>query len=142
MKRIWLGLSILSAFATGVAFAAQTIPPLKPGLWQMQVQSAAYRGHAPGPMTSCIGAMSSPQRQLENENVKNRCSKYESRTVGGKWVMDAVCTTPRGTITKHAVISLSGDSFHEENIAPQGTMTTEGKWLGPCKPGQKPDAFK
>jgi len=123
--------------------ATQTVPPLKPGLWQTHVQSPIYGSHPPSPMTVCYGAMSDQQRQLENDNIKNRCSKYESRELEGKWVVDAVCTTPRGrSITKHVVTSLSGDSFHEENAAPQGTMTTEGKWLGPCKPGQKPDAFK
>ena len=94
-------------------------------------------------MTICIGAMPDRQRQLENDNTKNRCSKWESRAVDGKWVVDGVCTNPRGrTITKHVVTSLSGDSIHEESTAPQDSVTTDGKWLGPCKPGQTPDAYK
>ena len=143
MKCALLSLLILiGAAASFSAAAAPTVPALKPGLWQTHVQSPVYGSHTPPSMTVCYGAMSDQQRQLENDNIKNRCSKYESREVDGKWVVDAVCTARGRTITKHVVTSLSGDSFHEENTAPQGTMTTEGKWLGPCKPGQKPDAFK
>ena len=93
-------------------------------------------------LQQCAQSTSFSKASQENDNIKNSCSKYESREVDGKWVVDAVCTARGRTITKHVVTSLSGDSFHEENTAPQGTMTTEGKWLGPCKPGQKPDAFK
>lgn len=143
MKRTPPCLFILCATAASFTMAAtQTVPALKPGLWQTQVQSPIYGARPPGPMTVCYGAMSDQQRQLENDNIKNRCSKYESREVEGKWVVDAVCTARGRSITKHVVTSLSGDSFHEENTAPHGTMTSEGKWLGPCKPGQKPDAFK
>lgn len=45
-------------------------------------------------------------------------------------------------LSAHVVTSLSGDSFHEESTAPQGSITSDGKWLSPCKPGQKPAAFK
>ena len=140
---ILLSLLILAgAVASFSAAAATTVPALKPGLWQTQVQSPIYGSHPPGPTAVCYGAMSDQQRQLENDNIKNRCSKFQSREVDGKWVVDAVCTARGRTITKHVVTSLSGDSVHEENTAPQGSMTTDGKWLGPCKPGQKPDAFK
>jgi Protein of unknown function (DUF3617) len=90
------------------------------------------------PSASVPGRTSS----VEQENIKNRCSKYESHEVGGNWVVDAVCSARGNTVTKHTVTSLSGDSFREENTAPQGSMTSDGKWLGPCKPGQAPDTFK
>jgi hypothetical protein len=144
MKRALLSFLILSA--TGVPFAnssQQAMPALKPGLWEWHYRSSASGDKSAVPQTMCIGSMPDQQRQLENANIKKRCSKWESRQLNGNWVVDAVCSTPRGIkITKHVVTSLAGDSVHEENTAPQGSSSSDGKWLGPCKPGQKPDTLK
>ena len=142
MKRALLFFLVFSGTTGGFATAAVETPRLKPGLWEMHVQSSAGGANSALPSTICVGAMSDQQRQLERDNIKNRCSKYESREVGGNWVADAVCSARGNTVTKHIVTSLSGDRFREENTAPQGSMTSEGKWLGPCKPGQAPDTFK
>ena len=107
----------------------------------MHVQLSAA-GATPLPDTLCVGAMSDEQRQIERNNIKSRRSKYESHEMGGQWVVDAVCTAKNVAVTKHTVISLGGDSFREENTTPQGSMTSDGKWLGACKPGQSPDTFK
>lgn len=143
MKRALL--FVLIFFGTTGSFAAATgeMPRLKPGLWEMHVQSSAGGANSALPSTVCVGAMSDQQRLLEQDNIKNRCSKYEAREMGGNWVVDAVCSSARGnTVTKHVVTGLIGDRFREENTAPQGSMTSDGKWLGPCKPGQAPDTFK
>jgi hypothetical protein len=134
-------LSLLLFSGTGACATATEVPKLKPGLWQMHVQSSAG-GNAALPPTICIGGMSDQQRQVEQDNIKNRCSKYESRELDGKWVVDAVCAARGHTITKHTVTSLAGDSYHEENTATQGNMTSDGKWLRPCATDQKPDTFK
>lgn len=142
MKRVLLSFLIFSGTAGSFAAAAVETPRLKPGQWEMHVQSSTGGANSALPSTVCVGAMSDQQRQLEENNIKNRCSKYESREVGGNWVVDAVCSARGNTVTKHMVTSLSGDRFREENTAPQGSMTSDGKWLGPCKPGQAPDTFK
>ena len=142
MKRVARSILILSGTVFCVTASAADVPQLKPGLWEMHVQSSAGGANSAMPSTVCVGAMTAQQRQLEEGNIKSRCSKFDSREVGGKWVVDAVCSARGKTMTKHTVTSLSGDSFREENIAPQGSMTSEGKWLGPCKPGQAPDTFK
>lgn len=133
-------LSLLLLAGTGVCATATEGPKLKPGLWQVHVQSSA--GDPALPPTICIGGMSDQQRQVKQDNIKNRCSKYESRESDGKWVVDAVCAARGHSITKHMVTSLAGDSYHEENTAPQGNLTSDGKWLGPCATDQKPDTFK
>jgi hypothetical protein len=121
---------------------AVDVPKLKPGLWEMRVSSSAGGANSALPPTVCVGTMPDAQRALEEENIKARCSKYEAKVVGGDWVVDAVCTARGNTLTKHTVTSLSGERFHEENTAPQGSMTSDGKWLSPCKPGQAPSVFK
>lgn len=125
-------------------FSAQAVevPKLKPGLWEMRVTSSAGGASSGLPPTVCVGTMPDAQRAVEEENIKSRCSEYKAKVVGGDWVVDAVCTARGKTLTKHLVTSLSGDRFHEENTAPQGSMTSDGKWLSPCKPGQVPSVFK
>jgi hypothetical protein len=142
MKRALLYFPILFLATGSFAAVALETPRLKPGLWEMHVQSSAGSANSLLPSTICVGAMSDQQRLVEQDNIKNRCSKYESREVGGNWVVDAVCSTRANTITKHVVTSLSGDRFREENTAPQGSMNSDGKWIGPCKPGQAPEIFK
>ena len=143
MKRVFLSLSVLFGTAVGfVAAAGQTVPALKPGLWEMHAQSSAGGANTALPTTVCVGAMPDQERQAEQDNIKNRCSKYESRQVGAEWVVDAVCSARGRTVTKHTVTSLSGDRFREEDTAPQGSMTSDGKWLSACKPGQKPELLK
>lgn len=121
---------------------AVDVPKLKPGLWEMRVSSSAGGANSALPPTVCVGTMPDAQRALEESNIKARCSKYEEKVVGGDWVVDATCTARGNTLTKHTVTSLSGERFHEENKAPQGSMTSDGKWLSPCKPGQVPSVFK
>jgi hypothetical protein len=121
---------------------AVDVPKLKPGLWEMRVSSSAGGANSALPPTICVGEMPETQRADELRNIRARCSKYEAKVVGGDWVVDAVCSARGNTLTKHAVTSLSGERFHEENTAPQGTMTSDGKWLGPCKSGQAPSVFK
>ena len=134
-------LLVLGAACCHCAGAAD-VPRLKPGLWEMRVQSSASGTASALPSTVCVGTMPEAQRRLEEANIQSRCSKYESRELDGKWVVDAVCSARGHTLTKHTVTALNGDSFHEENSAPQGSMTSDGKWLGPCKAGQSPDTFK
>ena len=143
MKRTLLFFMIFSGTAVTLAATGVETPRLKPGLWEMRVQSSASGANSLIPSTICVGAMSDQQRRVEEDNIKVRCSKWESRESGGKQVIDGVCSSARvKTLTKHIVTSLNGDSFHEESTAPQGKMTSDGKWLGPCKPGQAPDTYK
>lgn len=142
MKFALNSLVLLFCSVVGLTAVSAEAPRLKPGLWQMHVQSSVAGATSALPPTVCVGAMSDEQRQIERNNIKSRCSKYESREMGGQWVVDAVCTARNITVTKHIVISLGGDSFREENAAPQGSMTSDGKWLGACKPGESPDIFK
>ena len=145
LKRSMFAAAIIPGLLLFIVAAAGTeFPRLKPGLWEFKVQLPDYPGQVPGlnRTTVCVGAMPDQQRQLEQDNIRHRCSKVESHELGGKWVWDAVCTARGHTVTKHVITSLAGDSVHEENSAPQGKMISDGKWLGACKAGEKPDIFK
>ncbi len=121
--KIALSLLVVIASAASPLVAAEDLPKLKPGLWEMITQSGGAQSASPSIV--CVGAMSDQQRQLEQVNIKSRCSKWESREVGGNLIIDAVCKSQRGvTLNKHTVSSLSGETFREDNTAPQGTMTS------------------
>ena len=139
MKRSMFAVLIVPGLLFIVAAGAAEPPRIKPGLWEIRLQATAYRSP---PMIACIGAMSDQQRQQEQDNVRKLCSKHESRELGGKWVVDAVCAAGGNTVTQRVTTSLAGDSFHEENRVSRGNNFSDGKWLGACKPSQKPDMVK
>jgi len=144
MKRAGLMLSLLVANA-GMCAApgAQTVPALQPGAWELHTQSATHGNVDATPASVCLGAMPAAQREAEQGNIRSRCSSYEARSIGDEWVVDAVCSARGHTMTKHTVTSLAGDRFREENTGPDGaSMISTGKRLGPCRPGQQPDAYK
>ena len=126
MKTAILAFSIPFATAISSAAIASDPPRLKLGLWAMHIQSSFGGAAAAVPSTICVGAMSDQQRQLEQSNIKNRCSKFEVRQAAGTSIVDAVCTNRYHTITKHTVTSLSGDSFHELDTGSEGTMASDG----------------
>ncbi|MDP9046289.1 MAG: hypothetical protein M3O01_15920 [Pseudomonadota bacterium] len=142
MNRSAVGFLGLTGCLLLVCARAADVPKLKAGLWEMRVSSSAGGTNSALAPTVCVGTMPDAQRAAEEENIRVRCSRYDVKVVGSDWVVDAVCTARGTTLTKHMVTSLSGDRFHEENSAPQGTMTSDGKWVRPCKPGQAPSVFK
>jgi len=144
MKRARMMLMLLLANAAACAMAsAQTVPALQPGAWELHTRVGAGAGGDALPPSVCLGAMPAAQREAEQGNIRSRCSSYEARSIGDEWVVDAVCSARGHTMTKHTVTSLAGDRFREENTGPDGaSMISTGKRLGPCRPGQQPDAYK
>ena len=75
--------------------------------------------------------------------MKNNCSKNEWRHEGNTWTGDSVCTVMGNQIIAHASTTMSGeDAYHTEITSQSGNkssvMAVDHKWLGVCKPGQKP----
>lgn len=133
-------------FATGVG--AADAPMRKSGLWEIRSESSADGQKMPGPMTMqmCID-----QRQddmtADPREARKRCSKMDMKRSGNTMTIDSVCTMDGHTATGRTVISgnLATD-YRMENTTrfdpPMNGMKTmastmTGKWLGPCKPGQK-----
>jgi hypothetical protein len=81
--------------------------------------------------------------------AKDVCSKHEVRQTPTGYVSDSVCSVAGASITSH--YEISGDfnsaytvksTAHTEHgpsaVPRDSTMTIEAKWLGACKPDQKP----
>ena len=136
MKLALLSLLMLSGAAVGfVASAGPAAPALKPGLWELHAQSSAGGAYTASPTTTVCESAAQVQEDLGPATGvdKKDCSKYESREVDGKWILDAVCSAQGHTVTLHKVVNLSGDRIQEKNSIPPNTWVSDSRWVGACK---------
>ena len=144
MNRIAL-LAVIASFAVAPTFA-EDMPTRKAGLWEIKMGSAQGMGQA---IQHCIDA-ATDKALTASTGVAKDCSNDIKKTAGGM-VINAVCTVNGTKMSSHSEVTGSFDSAYTMKItsdapAPSGgpgqikqiTMTIEAKWLGPCKPDQKP----
>jgi hypothetical protein len=145
---VFLGV-FLGACLLALPARAVEIPLRKPGLWEMKT----VRSGSPLPnmtMQHCTDettdkAMSTAFSPLS----KDVCSRNDIEQTATGYVTDSVCGVAGVSVTSHSEITGDFNSAytvkttsHSEN-GPAGvpreiTMTIEAKWLGACKPDQKP----
>ena len=136
-----LGLFIASAWAE----SPKDMPKRKSGLWELSMKINA----APMRMQQCVDEKSDDlMRQQGEKQSKAKCSKNTFTKVGNRVTSESVCQLGETTVTTKAVFT--GDfstayrgEIHSTFNPPMHGMkeshqTLEAKWLGPCKPGQKP----
>jgi Protein of unknown function (DUF3617) len=143
-----LGTCLLALLPAHDARAVE-LPTRKAGLWEMKM----VRAGSPMPemtMQHCTDettdkAMSTAFSPMSKEV----CSKQEVKQTATGYASDSVCNVAGFAMTSHS--DVTGDfnsaysvktSSHTEG-GPSGmprdtTMTIEAKWLGACKPDQKP----
>jgi hypothetical protein len=148
-RQLFAGISALVVLAQLAAPAARADAPLrKAGLWEMKI----VRTGSPMPemtMQHCTDeatdkAMSTGFAPAANET----CSKHDLQKTATGYVSDSVCSVTGMTVTSHADIigdfnsayTVKTTSRTERAPSPprDSTMTVEAKWLGACKPDQKP----
>jgi hypothetical protein len=128
--------------------AAQDFPKLKSGLWEM---SNTMPGRPGAPMTSTICLDASLQQdvlKLSSGMMQGMCSRHELKVSGNKVTGDVVCKMGDSTMKSRAVMPMTGDTAyrtvaHTTFDPPFGVMATtdtviEGRYVGACRPGQKP----
>ena len=144
-----LGTSLLMAAATSGAGAAE-LPIRKAGLWEMKV----VRSGSPMPemtMQHCTDETTDKQMSTAFSPLsKEICSKNDVLQTATGYATDSVCSVGGASMTSHS--DITGDfnsaytvktSSHAQGGAVgaagrDSTMTLEAKWLGACKPDQKP----
>ena len=149
-RQLFTGISALVVLAQLAAPAARAVdaPLRKAGLWEMKI----VRTGSPMPemtMQHCTDeasdkAMSTGFAPAANET----CSKHDLQKTATGYVSDSVCSVTGMTVTSHADITGDFNSAYtvkttsrtERAPSPprDSTMTVEAKWLGACKPDQKP----
>ena len=138
-------LAVLPAFAAG----ADEVPVRKPGLWEMKI---VRTGMTLPELTMQHCTDEATDKEMNTglaPAAKEACSKHDIKKTPTGYVSDSVCTIGGASITAHA--DIIGDfnsaytvksTSHSEGgpAAMKGdhVTTIEAKWLGACKPDQKP----
>jgi hypothetical protein len=144
----WLGCCLLALLPALDAHAVE-IPVRKPGLWEMKI------GKTDSPLPAMTMYHCTDETTDKEMNtafapaLKGICSKNDIEKTATGYVTDSICSVAGMSMTSHSDISgdfnsaytVKSTSHSEHGPAglPQDTTTTiEAKWLGECKPNQKP----
>jgi hypothetical protein len=141
-------LVLLPAWQAG----ADELPIRKPGLWEMKMQ----RTNSPMPemtMQQCTDETTDKEMSTAATPLaKEICSKRDIQKTATGYVSDSVCGVAGVSITSHSEITgdfnsaytMTSTSHSEGGTAAMKgdhVTTVEAKWLGACKPDQKPGDF-
>jgi hypothetical protein len=127
---------------------ALEMPIRKAGLWEMKVM----RSGSPMPeMTMQHCTDESTDKEMSSAfspMAKEMCSKQDIQKTATGYVSDSVCKVGAMSITSHSDIvgdfnsayTVKSTSHNEggAGLARDSTTTVEAKWMGACKPDQKP----
>jgi len=132
------------------ALAAQAVelPLRKPGLWEMKV----VRAGSPMPemtMQHCTDETTDKQMSTAFSPLsKEICSKNDIQRIATGYTTDSVCSVAGASMTSHSDITGDFNSAYTVKTTSHTergpanlhdtTMAIEAKWLGACKPDQKP----
>lgn len=142
--RLALACCLLSCIASP-GFSDE-IPKRKPGLWEIQT----HREGMPslGPIQQCIDQHTDNLMQQKSAKQQSDCAVKDIERSSGTVKMRTVCKMEGMTVTSDAVFQGSFESAYTGTIKSQytppmngmseATLTIEARWLGECKPGQKP----
>jgi len=128
---------------------AVEMPTRKAGLWEMKV---VRTGSATPEMTMQHCTDESTDKDMSSTfspMAKEMCSKQDIQKTATGYVSDSVCNVGAMSITSHSDIvgdfssayTVKSSSHHEggpASVPRDSTTTVEAKWLGACKPDQKP----
>lgn len=146
MNAIRLAPCLLAALIAGTASAAD-IPKRKSGLWEVRTQMSGMA--AQGAVQMCIDqAGDNVMRDRNDGRGLADCPVMQVQPGAGRITVHSVCRQNGTTATTDAVITGDFDTRYRNDMLtrfdpPQNgvkemKMTQEARWLGPCKPGQRP----
>jgi hypothetical protein len=138
-------IALTTASLAGGALAAD-MPKRKAGLWEITMQSDGMPNM--GPIQQCIDQNTDDLMQQRAKQNKNDCSVMDIKPSGNKVTIHSVCKFEGSTATTDAVFIGAFDAGYKGEMntrfnppmhgMSESKMLQEAKWLGPCKPGQKP----
>jgi hypothetical protein len=144
----WSGACLLALLPAPEARAVE-MPVRKAGLWEMKMVPTGSQ--LPEMMQHCTDETIDKEMSWTffSPVSKNICSKNEIQKTASGYVADSVCVVGGGSMTSHS--DITGDfnsaytvksTSHSEHGPPglprDFTATIEAKWVGACKPDQKP----
>jgi hypothetical protein len=128
-------------------FAAD-LPVLKSGLWEVSRVSnqQSDKKHL---TTMCLDdSVQAEMREFSMGVAKEMCTQNERHVEGNRMTVRATCKLGPTTMKTESVMVFSGNTaYHTDSSASydppfmnmsEAKSTIDGKWTGPCKPGQLP----
>jgi hypothetical protein len=143
---------VLISLLASVPAAALDLPPRKAGLWDIKMNLEGRNLPVTG-MQQCVDAETDKLMNSIGGSMREACSKQDMQKVGNTIVVDSVCKIGEATTTSHGVITGDFNSAYTVKVTSKHTggpaipgrpadgtttMTIEAKWMGACKPDQKP----
>ena len=131
----------------GTQALALDMPKRKSGLWEITTNMEGMP-KGMGPIQHCIDQNSDNMMQKSVEEFKQQCSATDIKQQGDKITVHSVCKLESTTTTMDAVFTGAFDSAYRGDIKTrfnpplhgmaESKMSITAKWVGACKPGQKP----
>jgi hypothetical protein len=152
MTRLFLSMCLATCLLTllpALDARAVEMPIRKAGLWEMKVM----RTGSPVPemtMQHCTDESTDKEMSTTfSPMAKEMCSKQDIQKTATGYASDSVCKVGAMSITSHSDIvgdfnsgytvkSTSHNEGGPAGVPRDSTTTIEAKWLGACKPDQKP----
>lgn len=144
-SRPLLLLTVVAASLAGQLQAAD-MPKRKPGLWEISTRMEGMP--AMGAMQQCIDQTTDDLMQQQAKKEQQNCSVIDVKQLGNKVTIHSVCKAQGSTATTDAVFIGSFDSAYKGDMhtrfsppmhgTSESKMSLDARWVGPCKPGQKP----
>jgi hypothetical protein len=131
-----------------LAVGAADAPKRKSGLWEIMMMSPQM-GNRAMTIQQCVDQNTDDMMEVDDSMGDDaKCSKPNVRKEGDRLVLEAVCKVGKTTARARAVLSGNFESAYKAEVKAtydppleglrEATQVIEGKWLGPCQPGQKP----
>jgi hypothetical protein len=144
---VW-GVGALAVVSSGSA-RAEDLPIRKAGLWEIKV---AHTG-SPLPsltMQHCTDeTVDKDMNNMVSPMAKQICSRQDVQKTATGYAGDSVCSIGGASVSSHSEISGDFNSAYTVTTTSHGELGSKGtprdtvikieaKWLGACKPDQKP----
>ena len=124
--------------------AAAQAPKRKPGLWQQTVSGS---GMPPQTMGMCVDEKSDDLMASRAKQSQN-CEQQAMRREGNAFVVESICRDQGTTVRTRGRFSGDFNTQYAGELRStfeppmqgmrESTHKIEARWVGPCRPGQKP----
>lgn len=143
-----VAVSLLLSLGEAFAETVTEYPKLKDGEWEISVQNMNLPKGVPANLANikslyCIDSATQDSMIAQSQDQKS-CAKPVISRSGDTYLTEVSCNVGGVSTQSRIETTLSGDSEITSKITmtsnklPPTSMTSTGRWIGPCREGRKP----